>query len=247
VAELTAEDADIHWSVHLANKKAAWFEYQLAQDIPEASSAPPQLLRNSSVADRASLVIDPGPRRISGRGTHGGKAHVFDTGSFLGEPVYLGELRTDDHGRLLVLGGHGKSRVAREAPRHHVREQRRLARRCVRRSRHRHRAPRRTIAACRTGLGGRGAAQLRPAPAVGPHDVGSDARRRDQSGIARGPKRPSLQEDIQPIFDRLARLQWVNAGFAAAFGWRGSLDVVDADRIRELSRNTDDARDAAGR
>jgi hypothetical protein len=244
VAELTAEDAEIHWSVHLANKKAAWFEYQLAQDIPEASSAPPQLLRNSSVADRASLVIDPGPRRISGRGTHGGAAHVFDTGSFLGEPVYLGELRTDDHGRLLVLGGHGKSESH---------------------------AKRRAITfannegwhddvsdgpvTATVHLGGR---SLKVEPAwvvVAPPNYAPRQQSvrtmwdlmRDvaiKAGSLAAPKRPSLQEDIQPIFERLARLQWVNAGFAAAFGWRGSLDVVDADRIRELSRNTDDARDA---
>ena len=34
---------------------------------------------------------------------------AFYTGSFLGATVYLGELRTDDAGRLVVLGGRGHS------------------------------------------------------------------------------------------------------------------------------------------
>src|ERR1044072_1655765 len=109
LAELTAANADITWTVHLANKKAAWYEFQLAQDIPEALSAPEQMLRNITVSDRASLAIDPGPRRISGPDVQGGPEHPFDTGRFMGTPVYLGELRTDADGRLVVLGGHGKS------------------------------------------------------------------------------------------------------------------------------------------
>ena len=34
----------------------------------------------------------------------------FDDGSFMGSPVYLGEIKTDQEGRLVVLGGHGVSR-----------------------------------------------------------------------------------------------------------------------------------------
>jgi hypothetical protein len=32
LAELTAANATITWTVHIANKKAAWYEFQLAQD-----------------------------------------------------------------------------------------------------------------------------------------------------------------------------------------------------------------------
>lgn len=108
VRELTEKDASIEWSVHLANKKSAWYQFQLALDIPEAPSATPSLLRNVAVADRSQLVIDPGPRQIKGKDKHG-KKYVFDTGKFMGKAVYLGELRTDDAGRLIVLGGRGKS------------------------------------------------------------------------------------------------------------------------------------------
>jgi hypothetical protein len=33
VAELTADNADIGWTVHVADKKAAWYQFQLALDI----------------------------------------------------------------------------------------------------------------------------------------------------------------------------------------------------------------------
>src|SRR5581483_6999622 len=36
VKELTADDAAITWTVHVANKKAAWYNFELALDIPEA-------------------------------------------------------------------------------------------------------------------------------------------------------------------------------------------------------------------
>jgi hypothetical protein len=109
VAEVTAENAEIRWTVHLANKKSAWYQFQIALDIPEADSAPASWLRNMTVPDRARLVIDPGPRHITGRDAGGGADHIFDTGEFLGTRVYLGEIRTDAQGRLIVLGGRGKS------------------------------------------------------------------------------------------------------------------------------------------
>ena len=108
VAELNASNAEVDWTVHLANKKASWYQFQIALDIPEAPDAVPSLQRNSDVDDRASLQIDPGPRSISGRNISG-PSHAFDSGTFVGKPVYLGELSTDDDGRLVVLGGRGVS------------------------------------------------------------------------------------------------------------------------------------------
>ena len=46
VAELTAANASITWSVHLRNEKAAWYEFQLAMDIPEVADAKPAERRN---------------------------------------------------------------------------------------------------------------------------------------------------------------------------------------------------------
>jgi hypothetical protein len=109
VTELTADNAEIRWLVHLANKKSAWYQFQIALDIPEAGSAPPSWLRNITIADRRRLVIDPGARHISGCNAGGAPAYSFDTGTFLDARVYLGELRTDPQGRLIVFGGRGKS------------------------------------------------------------------------------------------------------------------------------------------
>ena len=69
-----------------------------------SSAAPPER-RNADQADRAALVIDPGPRTLHGPG----ESAAFDTGRFLGTKVPLGEMRTDSDGRLLVLGGFGHS------------------------------------------------------------------------------------------------------------------------------------------
>jgi len=106
VAELSASNAKIVWSVHLANKKAAWYNFERAMDIPEALDC---IRRNRAFEGEArqKLVIDPGPRSIDGVANHSGVK--FDTGQFIDTPVFLGELRTDPQGNLLVLGGHGKS------------------------------------------------------------------------------------------------------------------------------------------
>lgn len=86
VRELTAQDATIQWTLHLANKKASWYNFETALDIPEAE---PTSRRNPSYRrpKRTALVIDPGSRRISGRNSG---AVPFDTGIFLGAPVVPG-------------------------------------------------------------------------------------------------------------------------------------------------------------
>jgi hypothetical protein len=54
------------------------------------------------------------------------------------------------------------------------------------------------------------------------------------------PVRPSFERNIRPIFERLAGLQWVNAGFAAAFGWGAPNDFSLREQLEKLSRNTGD-------
>jgi len=98
----------IDWTVHLANKKASWYRFDVAMDIEESKQAAvPMPLRNASVADRKSLNLDPGPRTISGANVRGPE-YRFDGQKFMGLDVNLGELRTDERGRLRVLGGMGK-------------------------------------------------------------------------------------------------------------------------------------------
>jgi hypothetical protein len=107
VREITPDDAEITWTVHVANKKAAWYRFHVAMDIPESV---PVARRNANFTGEArqQLIIDPGPRSISGK-NQSGTQYSFDTGEFIGEKVYLGELRTDEAGRLVFLGGRGRA------------------------------------------------------------------------------------------------------------------------------------------
>jgi hypothetical protein len=235
VAELTPQNASIEWTVHLANKKSAWYQFQLALDIPEAESAEPSLLRNAAVADRSRLTIDPGPRSIKGKNQKGGKKYVFDTGKFMGDAVYLGELRTDDAGRLIVLGGRGKSAsfdgskaitFANNEGWHDDTSD----------------GP---VTARVTYEG----AELEVDPAwviVAPPDYAPMQKSvrtmwdlmRDvfiNAKMLSKPARPSFEKDIRPLFERMSRLQWVNAGFAGAFGWKSPNDFSQPELMAQLA------------
>ena len=97
VKEITAADADIKWTAHLANKKASWKKFDgLNPDTP---------LRNAAEKNRNKLTIDPGERTLNKINT----TAAFDTGMFYDKIVPLGEMRMDAKGRLLVLGGFGHS------------------------------------------------------------------------------------------------------------------------------------------
>lgn len=240
VAELTADTAEIRWAVHLANKKSAWYQFQIALDIPEADSAPPSWLRNMTISDRASLIIDPDARHIVGRDAGGGPDHIFDTGAFLGAKVYLGELRTDAQGRLIVLGGRGKSASYNGA---------RAVTFANNEGWHDDTSDGPVMA--EVTYAGR---KLGTDPAwvvVAPPNYAPQQKSvrtmwdlmRDvalSAGMLPKPARPSFERDIRPILERLARLQWVNAGFAASFGWGAPNDLSSPQQLEKLSRNTDD-------
>jgi hypothetical protein len=116
VAELTSDGAMIEWEVTQANTKAAFHEFGGVLAEQKAKAAGGSLpLRNADIADsdadphaRDALRITPRPRKISGP-SQDGERYRFEDGRFLDHPVALGELRTDDKGRLLVLGGAGRS------------------------------------------------------------------------------------------------------------------------------------------
>jgi hypothetical protein len=98
IGEVTADEARIEWRVDLVNRKAA-LDHSPGQFHPARP-------RNTGIADRDSLIIrNPQPVTIAGANRG---AQAFN-GRFLGKDVYLGELRTDAKGRLLVLGGRGVS------------------------------------------------------------------------------------------------------------------------------------------
>jgi hypothetical protein len=237
ICELNASNAEVHWTAHLANKKSAWYQFQLAQDIPEVSSAIPSMLRNSTVSDRASLIIDPGSRHIHGKNVSGGPAHAFDTGKFVGKTVYLGELRTDESGRLVVLGGRGVSasfdgsKAVTFANNEGWHDD--------------------TSDGPVTAKVHYKGQELQVAPAwviVAPPNYAPQQKSvrtmwdlmRDTAISAQmlpAPGRPSFDRDIRPIFERLSHLQWVNKGFANAFGWRAWRDLSTPEWLLRLSQN----------
>jgi hypothetical protein len=104
LGELTPAEADIKWKVHLVNAKAEWdlFEGRTGESLPLAQRRPNQK-RNTNITNRNSLIIDGGAQTVSRN-----QSARF-SGTFLGSPVELGELRCGDDGRLTVLGGRGKS------------------------------------------------------------------------------------------------------------------------------------------
>ena len=124
---LNQDDIDhIEWTVHLANKKPVWYTFSELQGNlefgPENSYAAQHIpVNNPDVegAARKALIIDPGPRSVSKPGEQAEFSRYnipgdYKYGSF--PPVSaggqqidsLGELRVDDQGNLIALGGFGK-------------------------------------------------------------------------------------------------------------------------------------------
>ena len=224
IAELGPANAQVEWIVHLANKKAAWYEFQVAMDNPLASIVVSRR-RNPQVtgANRSDLVIDPGPRTIHGVNTEGKSFH-FGSGRFMKEPVELGELRTDDQGRLLVLGGFGKSRSMAGLPPLDFANNDGW-----------HDDTSDGPVDAKVMIDGKpipvdGAWVVVAPPNYAPgfravrtlYDFMYDLKpewfaREDQV---------SFSKHIRPIFERLSQLQWVNHGFASVFGAGAPYDVA---------------------
>lgn len=99
---IAGEDVKIEWQVHLVNKKSAVFRPgENQQPFPSAPDLPLALRETT-----ADLIIDGGMKSVTGKNTSG---EGFK-GKYRQEEVYLGELKTDKAGNLIVLGGHGLSR-----------------------------------------------------------------------------------------------------------------------------------------
>jgi L-Lysine epsilon oxidase N-terminal/L-lysine epsilon oxidase C-terminal domain len=242
VSELTADSADIEWTVHVANSKAGWYQWQMAMDVPEAAAI--QLsLRNKSIAGsaRSTLVIDPGPKTIAGAGKAGTQYELH--GAFTGVDVYLGELQTNEHGWLVFLPGRGVSASPGGSPIFNDTD------------------PNAFINAdgwyddicdgpvtASVRIEGREipveAAWVLSAPPNYAPDVIGVRTLYDllvdlyvASGWMDTPAKPSFRHDVHPILRRMSGLQWVNKGFASQFGPGGAHDFEDADYIARLARD----------
>lgn len=228
LGEVTADNADVTWNVHVANTKAAWYQFNESMDIPDfdgSEGTPPKSepRRNVDVKDaaRKQLVIDPGPRTISGRG----KKVALDGGKFYKKEVSLGELRTDDAGRLLFYGGRGVSASKDGKPADTFANNDGW---------HDDVSDGPVSATVRIGKKDvpveHGWVVVAPpdyAPAViaviTMWDVIRDACLPLDASLR--PAKPSFQNDIGPLFDRLGQNQWVNAGFGELWGNGGFDDL----------------------
>ncbi|WP_224367630.1 LodA/GoxA family CTQ-dependent oxidase [Hyalangium versicolor] len=233
--------ADIAWRVHVANHKASWYDWEIALDIPEAApSARPR--RNATVKGdaRRQLSIDGGERSIQGAHTYGSQ-YRFE-GQFQGTPVYLGELRTDESGRLLFLGGLGRSASPTGASIY----------------------PKKDNdtgfinadgwyddvsdgpVSAEVSIAGR-KIPVEPAwvvtapPNYAPDAVGVRTLYdllldlNVTAGILPFPSTVSFRQDVYPLLLRLSSLQWVNQGFAVQFGHGGPSDFQNSEFVRKLA------------
>jgi L-Lysine epsilon oxidase N-terminal/L-lysine epsilon oxidase C-terminal domain len=239
VAELTADSAAIEWQAEIANLKAAWYQFQISLDIPEAATAPPSAQRNIDERDRSKLSIHGGKHVISGRNAPTNGAPVAFMGKFYDQPVYLGELQTDGDGRLIVLGGRGKTGSIPGAG---------LTNFANNDGWHDDVSDGPVTAT--VSIDGR-AIPVDPAwVVVAPPNYAPDLKGVrtlydalvdvfTDAGAFAPPAGISFTNDILPIFERLAGLQWVNAGYAAAFGHGGWLDLLTPAMIAKLADPSD--------
>ena len=228
VREVTLEDPDIEhieWEVQLANTKAT--KPSLNYDIP-----------------RGNLAIDTGPVKLSGNDRS--KAMYGELGVTVPKKrIRLGDLKRDDAGRLLVLGGHGDAKTWNNAPVRSiqnsgwfddtsdgpVRARVKVAN---------EEDPEKAVSAW---------------VIVGPPDFAHGMEcvvtlydlARDLAGpFLFRPNRTdvSFVEDIYPVLRRTVYLQWTNA---SARGWHGDGEdgnFLAPERFAEMHDRTDEAADA---
>lgn len=233
VKEITSDDASITWTARVANRKAAWYNFVTALDI---EGAQPTTRRNKDFSGdkRALLVIDPGARSVTGPGQDGAGAR-FDTGTFVDTPVYLGELRTDEKGRLLFLGGHGLSDSYDGKPPTTFADNDGW---------HDDTADGPVDATVTlpdgTTLQAKGAWVVVAPPNYAPDQVGFQTMFDVIENVFTDPAdvgTVSFTEHVWPLLRQLTDLQWVNYGIAVEFGWDAPYDFTRPGYLAKLASN----------
>ena len=240
VKEITADDAEITWRVHLVNSKSGWYQFINAMDLGQF--AKPAAERNKTIQgeDREKLIIDPGPRTITGKKTSG-KAYQFDTGEFMGKKVPLGELRTDPEGRLLVLGGFGHSASYTNSPattfanndtwHDDVSDGPVRATLVIGKRTYEAEPAMVAVTPPNFGQGLYGVVTL--------YDVAYNLFCQDPKWKMKAPEHPSFWRDIYPIFERLVGSQWANLGVNFLFGQNSPSDLTTEESLSKLSDPSD--------
>ena len=241
VGELNpSKTTKVEWTVHMANRKAQWFEFDAAMDLQATKNITVDL-RNPTVKGkyRDALAIDPGAKSISGTNTQDPKNQLV--GYFQGTPVMIGELRTDEAGRLLVLPGHGVSASPEDEPIFILAKPGSFNNAAGWYD---------DIAdgpvSAKVSIKGKEFDADRAWVISSPPNYGQDLtswRTLDdllrstyiQAGMMSLPKEVSFQEHVRPILERMTGLQWVNKGIAAMFGGDAPLNFQDAGLMEKLA------------
>jgi hypothetical protein len=240
VSELTADDAAIEWQVGIANLKAGWYDFNQAMDLPDGLSQPAKRRNRDLVVPGGRTILDIVPTPLSIKGRNGSPV-VFNDGAFWHKNVELGELRTDEKGRLLFLGGRGKSSPFRPglAPltfANNVGWHDDISDGPVRATI--------TFEGHEPLVAEAGYVAVTP-PNYAPGITGlvtlDDCVREMflSEKWLEEPSSTSFTEDVWPIFDRLTGLQWVDHGLFIAHGHGSPIDARDPAVIEKLNDNTD--------
>ncbi|MFJ2689426.1 LodA/GoxA family CTQ-dependent oxidase [Pseudomonas sp. NPDC087336] len=244
IAELNSDNAEVTWTVHVANSKAAWFKFRHAMDVPSLADTVVER-RNPAITDpseRRKLVIDPGARTIVGRNEQGKAEYRFDTGYFKDLKVSLGEIRTDGHGRLLFFSGLGVSRSPSGAP-----LEVEGAKDAFGNSEDWHDDIADGTVDAMVVVDGRVVPTEGSWVASAPPNYAPDLKSwrtlydlLEEMFVSEGwmskKGSTSFTEDIYPMLSRLSGLQWVNKASAAIFGHRAPFDFGSPDFIEKICR-----------
>jgi hypothetical protein len=238
VRELTAADGTIAWTVSVANKKAAWYDFNTAMDIPVAG---PVSRRNADVtgAGRDRLVVASGLRTITGVGA---PPVPLDAGLFQDVPVPLGELLTDEAGRLVFMPASGQGYSPGQAPLTTFSDNDGWA----------DDACDGPVLATVTLNDGRaldadpGWVVVTP-PNYGPGLVAGLVTAYDSARLgwdtfdasALTAEDVSFRDDVFPILNRIVDMQWVNAGFFGSNGWGSEEYFLDPELLDRLADPSD--------
>ena len=233
VKEITADDrAIIEWRVHVANRKAAWYKFNNALDLEDL--AIPSEPRNKNIKDenRQQLIIDSGSRSICGQNIQGENYHLRG-GKFFDKEVPLGEIRTDEQGRLLFFGGNGDS-ASKDGTRANT----------FANNEGWHDDVSDGPVRAKVILNGL-TMEAEPATiVVAPPNYGQGLYSPvtmydvvlnlfyEQKWLAR-PEQPNFWEHIYPIFERMSQTQWVNQGFFFLFGQNSPSDFTNPE-LRDI-------------
>lgn len=233
LGELTNEHAKIDWQVHVANVKAAWYQFNNALDLPQAGI--PSEYRNEHEDDRSLLAIKPKPIHITGASVTD-NSYSFNDGEFYGVKVNLGRLETDALGRVIFVPGDGDAQSKdSKPPTTFANNEGWHDDTCDG-------VVRATVEINGVSLEAKPAMVAVTPPNYGQglfgvttmNDVVQDLFIREMNYPDPAADGVVFYEHIYPILERMTNTQWVNEGFSVVFGKNSPSDFTDPSLVKKL-------------